>query len=71
MDNYILLFPAWVSFSCESDVIEAWNNNADFRTPREKTAYMRKSGFEMFGNKMCGIRYIYGGLDIIIRSAIS
>ena len=70
MNNSILLFPAKGRYECEADVLEAWNNNADFRTPRERTAYMRKSDFEMFGNKMDGIVYMYGDLVVTIRSPI-
>ena len=41
--NDIILFPLHKPYACAADVIEAWNNNADFRTPRERTSYMRKS----------------------------
>ena len=70
--NSILLFPSGNSerFQCEADILEAWNNNVDFRTPREKYGYMRKSDFEQYGNKMDGIVYIYGNLNVTIRNPI-
>jgi len=72
MNNSILLFPAGSAalFQCEADVLEAWNNNVDFRTPRERNAYMRKSDFEQYGNKMDGIVYIYGDLNVTIKTPI-
>ena len=71
MTNSILLFPKSSGmYSCEADVLEAWNNNVDFRTPKEQYAYMRKSDFEQYGNKMDGIFYCYGDLKVIVRSPI-
>jgi hypothetical protein len=67
--NDIILFPLRGAYETEADVIEAWNNNADFRTPRERTAYMRKSDMK-YMNPLDGVVYMYGDLTVTLKHRI-
>jgi hypothetical protein len=67
--NDIILFPLKGAYECEADVIEAWNNNADFRTPRERTAYMRKSDMK-YVNPLDGVVYVYGNLRVVLKERV-
>ena len=67
--NDIILFPLHKPYACAADVIEAWNNNADFRTPRERTSYMRKSDMK-YVNPLDGVVYIYGDLTVTLKAGL-
>ena len=71
MTNDYHLIPAYGKrYATEAEVIEAWNNGADFKCLNETASYLSKSTYENYCNRLDGVFYCFEGLYVSLVTAI-
>ena len=58
------------SYSTRDEVIKAWNQNATFRTPHERTSCMSKRDWLNHGNKLDSVVYVNDKIAVTVQAGL-
>ena len=70
LNDYHLVPAYGKTFENEAEIIQAWDDNVDFKALNEHGTYLNKSTYKEYCNPFDGVFYCYKGLFVQLVSGI-